>query len=54
MGLIVRAELKKIAEQFSIAGDFGDAFEEKAKNLLKDAMGRATANGRKTLMAKDL
>lgn len=54
MGLIVKTAVKDKAQGFQISADFVDAFEAKVETLLRDAMHRAEANGRKTLMAKDL
>ena len=52
--LVVKAKLKDVCKGYNVAGDLADALNEKAVQLLKDAMSRAEANGRKTIMAKDL
>ncbi|RJQ16916.1 DUF1931 domain-containing protein [Candidatus Woesearchaeota archaeon] len=52
--VIVKAKIKELAQGYNVAGDFADALDEKAKQLIKDAIKRAEANGRKTVMAKDL
>jgi len=52
--VIVKAKIKELATGYNVAGDFADALDEKAKTLIKDAIRRAEANGRKTVMAKDL
>ncbi len=54
MSLIVKAKVKDAAQGFSVAGDFADALDKKAQDLVKEACKRAEANGRKTVMAKDL
>ncbi|MCK5107267.1 MAG: DUF1931 domain-containing protein [Nanoarchaeota archaeon] len=52
--LIVKSNIKSITPNNNIAGDFADALGDKVKTLIKDAVKRAEANGRKTVMAKDL
>lgn len=59
MQLIVKAKIKDFVDQvagerLSISSDFGDELNEKLQVLIKDAIQRAKANGRKTLMAKDV
>ena len=54
MSLVVKAKIKEECQQFSVASDFADALEKKVKDMVKDACKRAEANGRKTVMAKDL
>ncbi|MFC2133806.1 DUF1931 domain-containing protein [Bacteroidota bacterium] len=51
---IVKAKIKEVAGEFNVAGDFSDALNEKTKALILEAIARAKANGRRTLMAKDL
>jgi histone H3/H4 len=52
--IIVKTKIKELAVGFSVSSDFADVLDEKAKELLKNAMRRAEANGRKTVMSKDL
>jgi len=52
--LIVKAKIKEVAGDYNVAGDLAEALNKKAEQLLKDACARAEANGRKTVMAKDL
>ena len=54
MALIVRSRIKDIAGEFNVAGDFADALEKKAEQLVKDAIERARANNRRTVMGKDI
>ncbi len=58
MSLIVKSKLKEISvvdgKQLNIASDFGDKLDEKAEALVISACKRAIANGRSTVMAKDL
>ncbi len=56
--IIIRSKIKDYAEvdgtKFQVASDLGDALAKKVEELIKDACRRAQANGRKTVMAKDL
>ncbi len=51
---IVKAKIKELAGDFNIAGDFSDALNDKVKILIQEAIDRAKANGRRTLMSKDI
>ena len=52
--LVVKAKIKSIIPGYNVSGDLADALNKKAEELLKAAAARAEANGRKTVMAKDL
>lgn len=52
--IVVRTKIKELTENYSVSSDFGDALDEKVKLLVKDALKRAEANGRRTVMPKDL
>lgn len=52
--LVVKAKIKDVAKGYNVAGDFADALSAKVEELVKAACTRAEANGRKTVMAKDL
>ncbi len=52
--LIVKAKIREAAKGFNVSGDFADALDNMAQELVKKACSRAEANGRKTVMAKDL
>ncbi len=57
--LIVRTQIKEILKEANagvdqVAKDFPDKLEEKAKQLVLDAIQRAKANGRRTIMGRDL
>lgn len=54
MSLIVRSKIKEVVGKHSVASDFADALDKKVEELVKAACARAEANGRKTVMAKDL
>ncbi len=52
--LVVKAKIKDYATGYNVAGDFAEALNEKVIALIKEAAKRADANGRRTIMAKDL
>ncbi|MBI4148493.1 DUF1931 domain-containing protein [Candidatus Woesearchaeota archaeon] len=52
--VIVRSRVKELAGDVNVASDFVDALERKVEQLVKEAMSRAKANNRRTVMAKDL
>lgn len=54
MSIVVKAKIKEVAENFNVAGDFSDALDKVVSELVKKATERAEANGRRTVMAKDL
>lgn len=51
---VVKAKIREAAKGFNVAGDVAEALNKKVEQLIKDACSRAEANGRKTVMAKDL
>ena len=54
VNLIVRSKIKEVAKDSNVSSDFANALNEKVKELIEAACERAKANGRKTVMAKDL
>ena len=58
MSLVVKAKIKEAAvvdgKQMNVAGDLAEALDAKIACLIKEACARAAANGRSTVMAKDL
>ena len=54
MTLVVKAKIKEYVNGLNVTGDFADALDKKVEQLVKDACARAEANGRKTVMPKDL
>lgn len=52
--IIVKAKIKEVAGDYNVAGDVAEALNKKVEELVKNACARAEANGRKTVMAKDL
>ena len=52
--IIVKAKIKSVVPGYNVAGDVAEALNAKVEELVKSAAARAEANGRKTLMAKDI
>ena len=54
MSLIVKSNIKEVAGDMSVSGDFAEELEKKVVQIVKDACRRAQENSRRTVMAKDL
>lgn len=52
--LVVRSKLKSIVGDIHVAEDLAEHLSKKVENILKEAVERAKANGRRTVQAKDL
>ncbi len=52
--LIVKSQVKDVAGDFNVASDFAEVLNKKVEELIAAACKRAEANGRKTVMGKDL
>jgi histone H3/H4 len=52
--IIVKSKVKEITGAYNVSVDFHDALNHKVKEMVKEAMKRAEANQRKTVMARDL
>ncbi len=52
--LVVKAKIKDVCPGFNVAGDLAEALSGKVKAAVDDAVKRAEANGRKTVMGKDV
>ena len=52
--LVVKAKIKSVIPGYNVSGDLAEALNGKVEELVKAAATRAEANGRKTVMAKDL
>lgn len=51
---IVKSKIKELVGEINVGGDFADALDAKVESLIKEAVKRAEANGRRTIMAKDI
>jgi histone H3/H4 len=52
--IIIRSKLKDIAKGINVSGDFADALDKKTRAIIAEAVERAKANNRKTVMGKDV
>ena len=52
--LVVKAKIKSVVPGYNVAGDLAEALNKKFEEMVKAAAARSEANGRKTVMAKDL
>lgn len=52
--IIVKSKIKELAGDKSISGDLPEVLNQKVKQLIQDAIKRAEANNRKTVMGRDL
>ena len=52
--VIVKSKIKDMVGTFNVSADFNDALNDKVNQMIKDAIKRAEANGRKTIMGRDV
>lgn len=52
--IIVKTKVKEYAENFNVSGEFIDELNKHVKEIVKKSCKRAEANGRRTVMIKDL
>lgn len=52
--LVVKAKIKDVIGDYNVAGDFAEELDKQVRMLVSAAAKRAEANGRRTVMAKDL
>ena len=52
--LVVVSSIKKVVKKINISSDVPSALNKKIEQLIKEAVQRARANGRKTLQGKDI
>ena len=56
--LVVKSKIKELAQldgkHLNVSGEFTPKLTEKVESMIKEACERAKANGRNTIMAKDL
>ncbi len=54
MYLVTKAQIKNIVGDINISEDFYPALNLEVQKIIKKALERAKANGRRTLMARDI
>jgi len=52
--VIVKTKIREMVGTYSVSADFGEELNNKVKQMIQDAVKRAEANGRKTVMARDI
>ncbi len=52
--VVVKSKIKELANGYNVAGDFAEELDTQVKDIIKKAIERAKANGRRTVMAKDI
>ncbi|MFH1173544.1 MAG: DUF1931 domain-containing protein [archaeon] len=52
--IIVKSKIKELVGNYNVSSDFSEELDKKVKLLIADAVKRAEANGRKTVMGKDI
>ena len=52
--VIVKSKIKEMVGTFNVSADFNDELNKKVKQMIQDSIKRAEANGRKTVMGRDI
>ncbi|MGV8140920.1 MAG: DUF1931 domain-containing protein [Candidatus Woesearchaeota archaeon] len=52
--VIVKTKVREMAGTYSVSADFNEELNNKVKQIIQNALKRAEANGRKTVMARDI
>jgi len=52
--VIVKSKIKEMVGTTNVSADFNDELNKKVKQMILDAVKRAEANGRKTVMGRDI
>ena len=52
--VIVKSKIKEMVGTYNVSADFTEELNKKVKQMISDAMKRAEANGRKTVMGRDI
>jgi len=52
--IIVKSKIKEMVGTFNVSADFNDELNKKVKQMIQDSVKRAEANGRKTIMGRDI
>lgn len=52
--IVVKSKVKEVSGDCNVSGDFAEALNKVAVDMVKAAAKRADANGRKTVQAKDV
>lgn len=52
--IIVKSKIKELVGNYSVSSDFADVLNAKVKHIVEEAVKRAEANNRKTVMGRDI
>jgi len=52
--VIIKAKLKELVRGYNMSSDFVEELDKMTKELISSALKRAEANGRKTVMGRDV
>ena len=52
--VIVKSKIKEMVGTFNVSADFNDELNKKVKQMIQESIKRAEANGRKTVMGRDI
>ncbi|MGV8150259.1 MAG: DUF1931 domain-containing protein [Candidatus Woesearchaeota archaeon] len=52
--IIVKSKIKELVGDKSVSSDFSETLNQKVKQMVQEAVKRAEANSRKTVMGRDL
>ncbi len=52
--IVVKSKIKDVCKGYNVASDVADELNKAVEHMLKVACERAKANGRKTVMGKDI
>ena len=52
--LVIKAQVKGLTKEYNVSSKFFETLDAKVKELVLGAIARAKANGRKTVMSRDI
>jgi len=52
--IVVKSKIKELVGTYNVSGDFSEVLNIKVKQMVQDAVKRAEANNRKTVMGRDI
>lgn len=52
--IVVKSKIKEVTEQYNVSSDFVEELDQEVRRLIEKAIQRAEANGRRTVMGKDI
>jgi histone H3/H4 len=52
--IVIKSKVKDFTGEYSVSSDFSEVLNQKVKQMIADAVKRAEANSRHTVMGRDL